>query len=439
MLASMNEVLFCGLSELTAANRKAVVQVAMDKSNWAKLVKKKEPPVITPSATKIGEGGVVQACAPPRVARGADGMLIKPQTPVSAQAAKGEMVASAGGKAKFIIPVPGVDGCPPGSLAGKKVVLTGIFPEVGGGAGLELGKAKVKLMVESFGGKVTGSVSGVTDYLITGQEPGFSKVTKARNSGRCTVVSLQQMATYLRGKKSLEASVQEEPVKISSFSRGYCSSAGYNCLAQFASAAQIAYAAGTAPAAITNSNVRPKPPKKAKAVKPAKTAALPPPAPIYNQGAPADPPGAYLAASQTAAGAYPPAYAAAYGAGAHPPAYAAAYSAGAYPPAYAVGYGAGAYPPAYASAYAPGAYGYSAGMLSQQPTPDVKPAKKARTPKVPKHAAPPAFDVVNAENGMQGNLGGYDADYVGMPQDPVLQQPVPSKASRASRKRKING
>ena len=33
--------------------------------------------------------------------------------------------------------------------------MTGVFPEVGGGAGLNLGKERVKAMIESFGGRVT--------------------------------------------------------------------------------------------------------------------------------------------------------------------------------------------------------------------------------------------------------------------------------------------
>jgi hypothetical protein len=35
-----------------------------------------------------------------------------------------------------------------------------------------LGKDKVKRMVTSFGGRVTGSVSGKTNYLIVGKQPG---------------------------------------------------------------------------------------------------------------------------------------------------------------------------------------------------------------------------------------------------------------------------
>ena len=33
-------------------------------------------------------------------------------------------------------------------------------------------------MIESFGGRVTGSVSGKTDYLVVGKAPGASKVNK---------------------------------------------------------------------------------------------------------------------------------------------------------------------------------------------------------------------------------------------------------------------
>ena len=73
----------------------------------------------------------------------------------------------------FIIPVPGKNGnSDSSSLAGKTFVLTGVFPEVGGGSGLSLGKDKVKRMVTSFGGRVTGSVSGKTNYLIVGKQPG---------------------------------------------------------------------------------------------------------------------------------------------------------------------------------------------------------------------------------------------------------------------------
>lgn len=47
-----------------------------------------------------------------------------------------------------------------GSLKAKTFVLTGVFPEVGGGQGLNLGKEKVAAMITSFGGRVTSAISG---------------------------------------------------------------------------------------------------------------------------------------------------------------------------------------------------------------------------------------------------------------------------------------
>lgn len=67
------------------------------------------------------------------------------------------------------------DGPPPdmepkGVLAGKRIVLTGTLPE--------LTRDEAKELIEAAGGKVTGSVSKKTDYVVAGEEAG-SKLTKA--------------------------------------------------------------------------------------------------------------------------------------------------------------------------------------------------------------------------------------------------------------------
>ena len=49
--------------------------------------------------------------------------------------------------------------------------------------GLNLGKDRAKAMIEAFGGRVTSAVSGKTDYLVVGAEPGASKVAKAQEKG----------------------------------------------------------------------------------------------------------------------------------------------------------------------------------------------------------------------------------------------------------------
>jgi hypothetical protein len=43
-------------------------------------------------------------------------------------------------------------------------------------------------MVEAFGGKVTGAVSGRTHILVVGKEPGMSKVSQAEGQPNCQLM-----------------------------------------------------------------------------------------------------------------------------------------------------------------------------------------------------------------------------------------------------------
>ena len=58
-------------------------------------------------------------------------------------------------------------------LAGKTFVLTGA---------MSVPRSEVKALVEANGGKVTGSVSKKTSYVVAGDSPG-SKVEKAAKTG----------------------------------------------------------------------------------------------------------------------------------------------------------------------------------------------------------------------------------------------------------------
>ena len=73
-------------------------------------------------------------------------------------------------------------------LAGKTFVLTGT---------MSVPRGEVKALVEANGGKVTGSVSKKTSYVVAGESPG-SKVDKARKSG-VPVISEAELRALLPG------------------------------------------------------------------------------------------------------------------------------------------------------------------------------------------------------------------------------------------------
>ena len=59
-----------------------------------------------------------------------------------------------------------------GPLSGLTFVITGTLPT--------MSRDEASRLIEQRGGKVTGSVSGNTDYLVVGESPGGSKYRKAQ-------------------------------------------------------------------------------------------------------------------------------------------------------------------------------------------------------------------------------------------------------------------
>jgi len=228
-LRGMNEVMLSGFSELPPVDQQAVIDHVMDKSNRAKLTKRPRKPPGHEQLTEIAQHGP-QAIVPQGYQR-----------------------------QQFIIPQPGQVAAPPDAFRGKTVTLTGVFPEVGGGIGLNMGKDRVKGLVESFGGRVTSSISGKTDLLIVGKDPGASKVSKARHSGgRTRLTTLHDVKVALESG-NLDA-LGKQPLQIENFSSGFYG----NTIANRMTDQELMIAAGTAEAP---RRVGPAAPRKAPAAK----------------------------------------------------------------------------------------------------------------------------------------------------------------------------
>src|SRR6185312_9365603 len=78
----------------------------------------------------------------------------------------------------------------PQPLAGKKLVLTGTLARHT--------REEMKTLIEAAGGKVAGSVSAKTDYVVAGEEAG-SKLDKARELG-ISVLDESAIEAILEGR-----------------------------------------------------------------------------------------------------------------------------------------------------------------------------------------------------------------------------------------------
>ena len=253
-LLSMNEVLLCGLDELDEAERALVVAHVMNEHNWAaprkrrkRRRRKRKRSWKADLSDEVAASGAQPKHEPMALDWSSNQGDQEAREPVRkrmrsvAQMSNSNSRTVARAKQAFSVPVPGEDGAIPNVLAGQTCVLTGVFPEVGGGIGLQLGKGRMKALIEQFGGRVTGSVSGRTTMLIVGQQPGFSKVSKARARPECELIKLDGLVSVIRGERSIGGSSSTAPLEITGgFSSGY----RMNSVAFGASAHQMAVAEG---------------------------------------------------------------------------------------------------------------------------------------------------------------------------------------------------
>ena len=250
----MNETLLSGFEDLPHSDQRALVDFCMDRNNWARPQKKKMIAAAAASAAfdAATDNDTTQdvhpEAAPSSMAAGATAGA---DAASSLSSANTTAVSAELKRKVFVIPKPGQDGASSASVfAGKTFVLTGVFPEVGGGTGLGMGKDRVKAMIQAFGGRVTGSISGKTDVLVVGKEPGMSKVSKARAKPKILLASIHDLKlgldTGCEALEDFEASKREEPMLIKDFSSGYQFQATkeYNGLALQASKKDLAIAMG---------------------------------------------------------------------------------------------------------------------------------------------------------------------------------------------------
>ena len=213
-LRSMSGVLLSGINELSPSEMRQVAMYCTNRANWARRVALQDRPAATLAPGASAASGTV--------ARAQSSSTPTSSKALVASTAPGGSSSALVDARRFVIPVPGRDG-PANSLAGKTVVLSGLFPEVGGGKGLSLGKDRTTAMLERFGARVTSAVSGRTDVLLIGKEPGFAKVSKAQVQGTA-MLSLEDMRQGLvRGSLTeLIKMRRRTPVAIEDFSSGDC-------------------------------------------------------------------------------------------------------------------------------------------------------------------------------------------------------------------------
>jgi BRCT domain type II-containing protein len=221
-LLEMEEILLTNVSMLDSEQQEQLVQHVMDKSHWARKTKASKPP---PNLREVATAKAVRkrsySAGTEDVAQYNNSLVVASNNQhlqYDSDNVAALTVASTRAKKFFVMPRPGIHGAIPNRLQGMCFVLTGVFPEVGGGAGLNLGKGKVRSMIESFGGRVTSTVSGKTSYLVIGKEPGQTKVSQAqvRDIPRIDLAALQ---SFVVG--AINRLEDAKPPAIQSFSMGY--------------------------------------------------------------------------------------------------------------------------------------------------------------------------------------------------------------------------
>lgn len=248
-LSQMDDVIFSGWRDLSDADKNLVATHVMNVSMWASYNEKKyiaardagfpsitaaEKALLLPAPVKresIESADAAKESLAVAVAEDDLDVDRHAQGAISATHLRGTIAKRAEKKKAaeppdVLIPVPNVDGAIANSLTVCRAesetrtpltfVLTGIFPELDRETfGLAQGKDKAKEFIERFGGVVRTALSGRTDMLLVGREPGVAKLSEAR-SRNVPLLNLEHLIDLVHGRSMID-----KPIKIDSFSTGF--------------------------------------------------------------------------------------------------------------------------------------------------------------------------------------------------------------------------
>jgi len=248
-LSQMDDVIFSGWRDLSDADKNLVAAHVMNVSMWASYNEMKyiaarktgfpsitadEKELLLPAPVKresiesadVAKESLAVAVAEDDLDADKHDQGIISATHLHGTIAKRAAKKKAAEPPDVFIPVPNVDGAIANSLTVCRAesemrtpltfVLTGIFPELDRETfGLAQGKAKAKEFIERFGGVVRTALSGRTDMLLVGREPGVAKLSEAR-SRNVPLLNLEHLIDLVHGR-----SIIDKPIKIDSFSTGF--------------------------------------------------------------------------------------------------------------------------------------------------------------------------------------------------------------------------
>lgn len=187
-LMAMEEVLLTGVRGLDNASQLLFVQRCVNPEHWAGSTKRKAALMAGESiATSSDQGASKKSAKSSTTAKSTAAPLSSESAKASAtseastagpaavpSATNSAMGSTSAGSSNattapvtFHILVPGVNGALDANfLRGLTFVITGTFPEAGGGGESDAGVANVTAMIQSFGGKVNGRFSKKTSEFI---------------------------------------------------------------------------------------------------------------------------------------------------------------------------------------------------------------------------------------------------------------------------------